>query len=147
MSLDVSAEIEIERPPGIVAAYACNPENAPDWSSHIKSVQWITEPKVHRGSRIAVVAELLGKRLEYTSEIVEYEPGKNFVMRATEGQFVLETTYRFEPTRDGHTRMTLRNRGEASGVSKLLTPVVTAAIKTAAQRDLLKLKEVLEGHD
>jgi uncharacterized membrane protein len=146
MAVDVSSEIEIERPPGIVSAYACDPDNVPSWYTNIKSVTWRSEPIVHVGSRIAFVAEFLGKRLEYTYEIVEFVPGEKLVMRTAEGPFPMETSYQFEETRDGHTRMTLRNHGEPSGFSKLLAPMVTAAMKTAAQKDLLKLKEILEGH-
>jgi uncharacterized membrane protein len=144
--VDVSTEIVIERPPGVVSVYACDPTNAPAWYSAIKSIQWRSEPVVHVGSRIAFVAEFLGRRLEYTYEIVEYEPGKRFVMRTAEGPFPMETIYDFEETREGHTRMTLRNHGEPSGVSKLMTPMIQTAMRSANEKDLAKLKTILEGH-
>jgi uncharacterized membrane protein len=144
--VDVTSEIEIERPPGVVSAYACDPSNATAWYANIKSVEWKSEPMVHIGSRIAFVAEFLGRKLEYTYEIVEYEPGERFVMRAADGPFPMETIYTFEETRDGHTRMTLRNHGEPSGVSKLMTPMITAAMRTANEKDLARLKSILEGH-
>ena len=146
MSVDVRTEIVIERPPGVVSAYACDPANAPHWYGNIKSVVWKSEPVVHVGARAAFVAEFLGKRLEYTYEILEYEPGECLLMRASEGPFPMETIYRFEETRDGHTHMTLQNRGEPTGVSKLVAPMIAAAMKSANAKDLAKLKEILEGH-
>jgi uncharacterized membrane protein len=146
VAVDVVTDIEIERPPGVVSVYACDPMNAPAWYGNLKSVEWKSEPVVHVGSRIAFVAEFLGRRLEYTYEIVEYEPGQRFVMRTAEGPFPMETIYTFEETRDGHTRMALRNHGELSGAMKLMAPMITAAMRSANEKDLAKLKEILEGH-
>lgn len=146
MSIDVTSEIEIERPPGIVSVYACDPTNAPDWYVNIKSVEWKSEPVVHVGARVAFVAEFLGKRLEYTYEIVEFEPGEKLVMRTAEGPFPMETIYTFEETRDGCTHMTLRNHGELSGAAKLMGPMIGTAMKAANAKDLAKLKAILEGH-
>src|SRR5262245_22266773 len=131
MSVDVTSEILIERPPGIVSAYVSDPANARTWHDHIKSAGWKSEPIVHVGSRIAIVAELLGRKLEFTYEIVEFSPGEKLVMRSVEGPFPMETIYAFEETRDGHTRMTMRNHGEPSGVSKLMTPMIVTAMRHA----------------
>ena len=146
MAVDVSTEIVIERPPGVVSVYACDPTNAPAWYANIKSIEWKSEPVVHVGSRIGFVAEFLGRRLEYTYEIADYEPGERFVMRTVEGPFPMETSYTFKETPEGHTHMTLRNHGEPSGVSKLMTPMIQAAMRSASEKDLAKLKEILEGH-
>jgi uncharacterized membrane protein len=146
MALDVASEILIERPPGVVSAYVSDPANAPTWHDHIKSAGWKSEPIVHIGSRVAFVAEILGRRLEFVYEIVEFTPGEKLVMRSVEGPFPMETFYGFEETRDGHTRVTMRNKGEPAGVSKLMTPMITTAMRHAAEKDLAKLKNILEGH-
>ena len=142
----MTTEIVIERPAGVVSAYACDPANAPSWYSNIKSTEWKSEPIVHVGARVAFVAEFLGRRLEYTYEIAQFEPGERLVMRTAEGPFPMETVYTFKETRDGHTHMTLRNHGEPSGVSKLMAPMIAAAMRSANTKDLAKLKEILEGH-
>jgi uncharacterized membrane protein len=146
VSVDVTCEIVIARPAGIVSAYVSDPANAPVWHGNITSAEWKSEPLVHVGSRVAFVAEFLGRRLEYTYELVEVVPGEKLVMRSVDGPFPMETSYTFEETRDGHTRMTLRNHGEPAGVSKLMTPMITAAMRNASEKDLAKLKAILEGH-
>jgi uncharacterized membrane protein len=146
MAVDVSTEIRIERPPGVVSAYACDPANAPVWYANIKSTEWKSDAIVHVGARVAFVAEFLGRRLEYTYEIAEFVPGEKLVMRTAEGPFPMETSYLFEETRDGHTHMTLRNRGEPSGFAKVMAPLMVSAMKSANQKDLARLKDILEGH-
>jgi uncharacterized membrane protein len=143
--VDVTSEILIERPAGIVSAFVSDPANAPVWHANIKKAEWKSEPLVHVGSRVAFVAEFLGRKLEYTYELVEVVPGEKLVMRSIEGPFPMETAYTFEETRDGHTRMTLRNHGEPAGVSKLMTPMIATAMRNANDKDLAKLKEILEG--
>ena len=145
MPVDVTSEILIERPAGIVSAFVSDPANAPVWHANIKSAEWKSDPLIHVGSRVAFVAEFLGRRLEYTYELVEVVPGEKLAMRSVEGPFPMETVYTFEETRDGHTRMTLRNHGEPAGVSKLMTPMIATAMRSANEKDLAKLKEILEG--
>ena len=56
----------------------------------------------------------------------------------------METTYGWEDTAAGGTRMTLRNRGAPSGFSKVAAPVMATAMRRANQKDLKRLKAVLE---
>jgi uncharacterized membrane protein len=144
VTVDVLTEIEINRPRDQVAAYATDPSNAPQWYVNIKSVEWKTPPPIAVGSRIAFVAHFLGRRLAYTYEIVELVSGAQLVMRTAEGPFPMETTYTWEPVSERSTRMTLRNRGEPGGFSRILAPIMAAAMRRANRKDLARLKSVLE---
>jgi uncharacterized membrane protein len=145
MPVDVLTETVIDRPRHEVAAYAGDPSNAPRWYVNIKSVEWMTPPPIRAGSRLAFVAQFLGRRLAYTYEIVDLVPDSRLVMRTAEGPFPMETTYTWEDQGDDRTHMTLRNRGEPSGFSKLLAPLMATAMRRANQKDLARLKAVLEG--
>lgn len=144
MPVDVRTEIVIERPRAEVAAYAADPDNAPRWYVNIRSVEWVTPPPLRVGARLAFVARFLGRRLAYTYEVVELSPAERFVMRTAEGPFPMETTYAWESVGEGSTRMTLRNRGEPSGFSKLVAPLMEAAMARANRADLARLKALLE---
>lgn len=145
MTLEVVTEATIERDREAVAAYAADPSNAPSWYDNIDSVEWQTEPPVALvGSRMAFVARFLGRRLAYTYEVVEHVPGERLVMRTAQGPFPMETTYTWTTTPTGGTRMTLRNRGEPSGFSKLTAPFMAPAMRRANRKDLAKLKALLE---
>lgn len=143
MPVDVVTEIEIDRPREAVAAFAIDPANATAWYENIKAIEWKSEPPVSVGSRIAFVAEFLGRRLTYTYEVTELVPGERFVMRTAEGPFPMETTYLWEDAPNGGTRMTLRNRGEPSGFAKVAGPVMAQAMRRANRKDLQRLKAIL----
>jgi len=140
----VLTEIVINRPRDVVAVYAANPTNAPEWYVNIDSVEWKTAPPVQVGSRMAFVARFLGRRLAYTYEIIDLVPGERLVMRTAQGPFPMETTYTWEDVGDSFTRMTLRNRGEPSGFSKVSAPLMAAAMRRANRKDLVALKRLME---
>jgi len=145
MSVDVEVETTIERRPEVVAAFAGDPANAPQWYANIRSVEWRTPHPLAVGSRLDFVAHFLGKRLAHTYEVAELEPGRRLVMRTADGPFPMETTYTWRPESPDATEMGLRNRGEPSGFSKAVAPVMARAVARANRKDLQALKALLEG--
>lgn len=145
MAVDVVTEVVVARPAVDVAAFAANPDNVPIWYANISSVEWQNERPLQLGSKLAFVAQFLGRRLAYTYEIVEWVPGARLVMRTAEGPFPMETTYTWTALGPGATRMTLRNRGNPTGFSKWLAPVMGLAVRRANRKDLQLLKQVLES--
>ncbi len=147
MSVDVLTELTIERPVEVVATYAADPANAPEWYANIASIRWETPPPATQGSRVAFVAHFLGKTLAYTYEIIELVPGERTVMRTAQGPFPMETTYTWTAVGDDATHMTLRNRGEPSGFSSLVAPFMAAAMRRANRKDLANLRRILTTRD
>jgi uncharacterized membrane protein len=145
VSVDVTVETVIQRPIDTVAAYAADPSNAPKWYANIDSIEWLTEPKVETGAKVAFAARFLGRKLEYTYDFIEVVPDERLVMRTAQGPFPMETTYTWTSTGDSSTHMTLRNRGEPAGFSKLIAPFMARAVKRANHKDLAKLKSILES--
>ena len=144
MPVDVVTDIVIDRPPEEVARFAGDPGNAPAWYVNIRAVEWKSEPPLRVGARMAFVAHFLGRRLAYTYEVVDYVPQQRLVMRTSEGPFPMETTYTWEAVGGGGTRMTLRNRGEPAGFSRLAAPLMKMAMRRANRKDLRRLKTLLE---
>ena len=144
MTVDITTDVDIQRARGDVAGYAADPDNATRWYENIKAVEWETSPPLAVGSRVAFVAEFLGRTLAYTYEVLELVPGERLVMRTVEGPFPMETTYTWEDAGEGVTRMTLRNRGEPAGFKTIAAPLMAAAMRRANRKDLRRLKELLE---
>ncbi|HVH64135.1 MAG TPA: SRPBCC family protein [Candidatus Dormibacteraeota bacterium] len=144
MKIDVTTDAVIDRSRSEVASYAADPTNAPTWYSNIDSISWKTQPPVRVGSLMTFVARFLGRRLEYTYEVVDFVPGERLVMRTAQGPFAMETTYTWADTGPGQTRMTIRNRGEPSGFASVAAPMMSAAMRRANLKDLANLKKIVE---
>ena len=145
MPVDVMTEIVIERPREVVAEYAADPSNAPQWYARIRSSEWLTAPPLALGTRLAFEARFLGRTLAYTYEVVSYTPAEHLAMRTAQGPFPMETTYTWSSVDSDWTRMTLRNRGEPQGFSKLVAPLMAGAVRRANRHDLALLKQILES--
>ncbi|MBU8880881.1 SRPBCC family protein [Bacillus sp. FJAT-29790] len=145
--VDVITEIKIQCPLDKVSEYAANPDNAPKWYVNIHSAEWQTQKPMTIGSRIAFKAHFLGRQLAYVYEIAEFIQGQKLVMRTADGPFPMETTYTWEAIDDNITRMTLRNKGNPTGFSKLFAPFMSTMMMQANKKDLKKIKEILEDGD
>ncbi|RDH76063.1 ATPase [Mycolicibacterium moriokaense] len=121
-------------------------DNATAWYTNITTVRWETPKPAVPGSRFAFTARFLGRQLNYTYEVTDLVPGQRFAMRTAQGPFPMETLYSWADAPGGTTLMTLCNRGDPSGFSRLVRPFLASAIKRVNRKDLERLKSILEGH-
>lgn len=142
--MNITTTIVIECPIATVASYAGDPSNTPEWCRRIESAEWQTDPPITLGSQITFHARFMGKRLVYTSEVVEFTPGEQVATRTAPGPFPINTTYTWRAVGDRVTHMTLRNHAEPKGFSRLIAPMVTIVIRRAMLQELAQLKRVLE---
>jgi uncharacterized membrane protein len=142
--VDIQTEIVVNRPVNIVAEYAMNPDNAPEWYVNIKSVEWKTARPLMVGSQIAFKAAFMGRELAYVYEISELMPNQKLVMRTADGPFPMETTYLFDAIDSNTTKMKLRNRGNPSGFSKIFSPFMGMMMRKANKKDLGRIRDILE---
>jgi hypothetical protein len=133
----VETEAIIDVPLEDVASYAADPSNAPEWYENLTSAEWETPRPLQPRSRIAFAANWMGRRLEYTYEVIDFAPNERLVMRTAQGPFPMETSYTWQPLGDGKTRMTLRNRGPEDSEAR-------QAMRRANEKDLENLRSILE---
>jgi carbon monoxide dehydrogenase subunit G len=145
VSVDVSVDELIERPPAEVAAYVMDPANDRDWIGALTHVEVIGDGAVRPGTRVRRVAQFLGKEIEYVNEIVELNPPDRLAMRSVKAPFPMTVTYALEPAGAG-TRMAIRTGGDANGFYRVAAPILAAAVKRGVRSDLKRLKVLLEAH-
>jgi uncharacterized membrane protein len=146
MSVDVTVEQQIERPPEQVAEFAMNPDNDRRWIGALKSVTKLTDGPAGVGTQVERVASFLGRSIEYVNEITEYEPPHRLAMRSVKAPFEMTVVYEFEPA-PGGTLARIQTGGDASGFYNLATPLLSRMVRRGVAGDLRRLKATLEADE
>ena len=137
MSIDITAEVHVDRDPAAVAAYMTDPANDPQWIGGLREAELLGDGPVGVGSRVRRVAYFLGRRVEYVNEVLALDDS-HLDMRSVKAPFPMQISYRFDPAPDGGT--TVRNHVRGGGL-RLLAPLVRRNV----QRDLERLRDTLES--
>lgn len=143
--VSVLTQTRIARPAEEVAAFASDPDHAHLWCARIVSVSWETPRPLKVGSRLAIESSFLGRTTSRVFEVTVHNPPHKLVMRARGNGFPAETTYTWHETRNGHTRMTLRNVGEPEGPLRLVGPFFESFMRRRCRGDLRMLRSLLEA--
>jgi uncharacterized membrane protein len=142
MSIDVTAEVHVRRPRDEVAAYMTDPANDAEWIGGLREARVVGGGPVTEGARVARVASFMGRKVEYVNEITALEPGRMLDMRSVKAPFPMHITYTFED-RDGATLVRNHVRG-GGGLFSLGSPLFAPMVRRNVQRDLERLRDVLE---
>ncbi|MGH9277697.1 MAG: SRPBCC family protein [Acidimicrobiales bacterium] len=145
MSVDVVTEIVIDRPVEAVSAYAADPSHAPEWYATHRLGR-VEDAAADRG-RVPAAVHGPVPRAAARLHLRDRRPrARRAAGHATaEGPFPMETTYTWTAGPPSSTHMTLRNRGEPAGFSKLAAPLMAPMMRRANTKDLHRLKSILEG--
>jgi uncharacterized protein YndB with AHSA1/START domain len=145
VSVDVTVETVIARPPERVAAVMLDPAHDREWIKALTSAKVLTGGPVGVGTQVERVAAFLGRRMVYVNEIVEYEPPRLLEMRSIKAPFAMTVTYEIEPADGESSVVRIHTGGDASGFYALATPLLSLAVKAGVARDLRVLKALVEG--
>ena len=143
--VSVLTQTKIARSPAEVAAFAADPDRAPMWCGRIVAVGWETPKPLAVGSRLAFETRIMGRTRSQVYEVTVHSPPHKLVMRTRESGFPAETTYTWHETRDGQTRMTLRNVGVPEGPLLLMGPLFETIVRRRCRGDLKVLRALLEA--
>jgi hypothetical protein len=96
------------------------------------------------GTTQTQTAQFLGRRIESSQEVTEYELNRKLSTKTTSGPLPIEVHYTFEPVAGG-TMMHLEGNVDAGGFFKLGEPIVGRMLKRQTDADAETLKELLEA--
>jgi len=145
MPIDFSFDVTIDRSPQEVFSAVTDLERLHDWQPAVVEVELLGDGPLRTGSRLKEVREVRGKRLEQIVEIAAHEPGHRFGLRIVEGPLPVHGDLTFSPVDGGGTRLHMHAYGRASGVMRLLQPLLTVGLKREFRRQYLRLKELVEA--
>lgn len=142
MKLETS--VVINRPVEAIWAYISDFENMPLWNIGTLETRLTSDPPVRKGSTYIWVGQFLGRRMEVTSEVTEFEPNRVWAYKTISGPFASAARYSLEPV-NGGTQVTTSAEGEVGGFFKLAEPVMAAMTRRQFEGVLANLKDILEA--
>lgn len=142
--VNVTNEIVINLPKEKVTAFVSDPANAPNWCTHIRSVEYNREMPLRAGTELVINEQVMHRYQQHTYEVVEFIAGQKMVMRTESNGMILETTFGWQAVDENHTCMRLRNRAIPAGLSKAITPLFALSIRSYTRKNLKYLKRMLE---
>lgn len=141
----VQQSVVIARPASEVWDFLTVAENWPSWEASIVECEQVTDGELGVGTRWRGVNRILGKRFDWVTEFIEYQPGKVATSKSVEGKIGFTATTRLEEVDDG-TLFTYRVDTESGlgGVfGKLADPIVTKAYSRTVRASLDNLADLL----
>ena len=117
--------IDIHRPVEEVFAFLTDPDKLPTWQTTTVEVRRTADGPLSAGERFGEVHAALGRRLESTVEVAEYEPPRAFAIRMIDGAVPLDGRWTLERA-NGGTRLHF--------VSQVLTTASSSVTSTFSTR-------------
>jgi uncharacterized membrane protein len=134
----------INRPIDEVFAFTTNQENQPKWQSRLLEMKKTSDGPIGVGTTWRSVVKFLGRRIEGTTVITEYELNRTYGGRSTSGPFPVQARQTYEAL-DGGTRVTFTIQAEPGGFFKIAEPVLLTLYKRQADAEMASLKEFMEA--
>jgi uncharacterized membrane protein len=141
--IHIDESITIQRPIEDVFAFMSDTANLPLWQTDVLEARHTPEGPVQVGTQLRLVRVMMGRTIEASVAISEYEPPTRYAYQSTAGYSVTGVNT-CEATREG-TKVTTRFDLQTAGVFSLADPLVGRTIKRSVERDLANLKDLLES--
>jgi uncharacterized protein YndB with AHSA1/START domain len=137
--------VVVERPPEEVFEFLTDLSNVPEWQSGAVNIRGPEEP-LGVGTRYVEVLRFLGRRMEATIEVTEFEPSRRFSLKTVAAPIPFAVRHLLEPEDGGGaTRIRVELEGEPGGFFKLAEPLVIRNAQRQIERDFATLKEMVEA--
>lgn len=132
----------INRPVSEVFKYMSDPAKLPEWNTVVEEAT-PSETPVKLGTKIAVKARFLGRKIDSPSVVTEYELNKRYTNKS-EKPFAVTITNTFE-AEGGGTKVVAIFDSEPGGFFKIGEPILAKIAKKQFQTQLDTAKELLEA--
>ena len=136
--------IEVARKPEDVFAYLTNVSNLPAWQSGVHTAQIEDAGAPRIGARIRESRHMLGRELNMTLEITEYDAPRVFSLRALESPVPFIVRHELEP-QEGGTLLAVTAVGDAGLLPGFAAGIMARRAEKQFKKDFERLKRLLEA--
>jgi uncharacterized membrane protein len=142
--MQVRHTVTIERPVTDVFAYLTNLGRMPEWQSGLAEMRQESDGDMRIGTRLKEVRRFLGRQVESTLEVTEWDPGRRWALRVVDGPVRYRVDHLLEPA-DGRTRLHWLGEGEPGRFFRMAESLVARQAKRQFAGDFATLKNILES--
>lgn len=134
----------INRPVSQVFDFMSTPENDFQWQYGTLVSARISEGASQRGTSFRSIGHLMGRRIQSTFEVTEYEPNRKYGFRSLSGPLRSYTSYTFEMDK-GVTQIDISTQVNAINFFQVNQGVLEKGMKKQLKENLARLKDLLEA--
>ena len=139
----IEHSIVINQPIDRVFAFISNAQNDPYWQLDILESRQTSPGPVGVGTQIAAVRQVMGRKVDETRQVTDYQPYQRFCIRTT-SKPEAEVINMLEQV-PGGTKLSLVLDVNPPGFAKLAGPLFTNQLRKQTETNFNKLKEMLEA--
>ena len=142
--IKINHSVVIDKPLTEVFTYATDVEKMSVWSSEVERAWKISEGPLGKGSTWGSEVKILGRKIENTIEVTEYEPNSKWSLKPTSGPVSGDAEFHFESVTGG-TKVSVSLEADTGGFFKLGEPIVNRMLQRQYETNLATLKDLLEA--
>lgn len=142
----IDETVVITRPADEVFDFLMVAENLPRWDSSMLECAQVGSGAVTAGTRYRGASTILGRRIEWTTEVVEFVPGVSAVSQSVEGPLTFTVSYEVSAAPAG-TALRYRLAAESGldgAFGRAMEPIVQRAQTKVVRANLDQLARLLE---
>ena len=140
----VEHTVVINRPINDILEYVSNVGNLTSWAENAVEAEQVSEGVLEVGSTYRIVNKVMGRRLEHTLEVTEYDPAKRYSARSISGPFPMGLTYTVEAMGNS-TRLHVLSEADLGGLLGMFGRLLNRKAQKQIESDHAKLKNLLES--
>jgi Polyketide cyclase / dehydrase and lipid transport len=139
----VEQTFTVKATPAAVFAYLTDQEKSTVWQASLLEAHFTPDGPMRQGTEIREVRKILGRKMESTVDVTEFEPDRLFAGRVRSGPVPWQFRYTLDD-QDGATRVGFHMEGEPGGFFRLAEPLVIRTVERQLANDFSTLRELVE---
>jgi uncharacterized membrane protein len=142
----IDESVTINAPLAAVFDYLVDGENLPAWDASIVECRRIGPGPIEVGTRYRGASKIMGRRIEWTTEVIDLVAGVRAVSRAVDGALTFTVRYEFAETPEGTSVRYLltADSGLGGAFGRVMEPLVEKAQTKVVRANLATLAGQLE---
>ncbi len=142
--ITIEYSVVINQPVEAVFAFLADHENDTKWRSGLVEWKKTSDGPIGVGSTSSETLQFMGRRMETSFEVTEYEENSKVGFKTTSGPVPMEGGYSLESAGSG-TKLNFKIQGDAGGFFRLAEPLMAGIVRKQVESDLGNLKDLLES--